>query len=91
MAEPSESDLAEAMRIVKEGSSRDYPYEYIADEIAQAIAAARADGAAEWPKTAELHEITEAACKRATAEGLDITIRVKERRAPKKKDQPDGK
>ena len=53
------------------------------EPIAQALADEFARGAASALEKLELHQITDAACKRATADGLEITIRVKPMRKRK--------
>ena len=55
-----------------------------AKRVAQALADEFARGAASALDNLELHQITDAACKRATADGLEITIRVKQLANPKK-------
>jgi hypothetical protein len=62
--------------------SADWPLAQLS--IAQALADEFARGAASALDNLELHQITDAACKRATADGLEITIRVKQLANPKK-------
>lgn len=53
--------------------------------IAEALADEFAKGAISALEKLELHQITDAACKRATADGLEITIRVKQLAKPAKR------